>query len=70
MYKTIVLDCQGKNSSLNCEDCIVFKECNLNKKRNEEHADPVKNEDMEIFVSHVWKFSTNLAVATGWIIIN
>ncbi len=35
MYKTIVLDCQTKVDSFNCEDCIAFKECTISKNRSE-----------------------------------
>jgi len=49
MDKTIILDCQAKLASFNCEDCIVFKECTLSKKGNRNPAEALE-EDMEVFV--------------------
>ena len=53
MYKTIVLDCQAKVVSFNCEDCIAFRECTFGKKKNESRAEAEKTDNMEIFVSHI-----------------
>jgi hypothetical protein len=31
MYSTIILDCQTRTATPNCEDCIAFKECSARK---------------------------------------
>lgn len=53
MDKTIVLECQTKVVSCNCQDCIVFKECTLSKKNDEIIIDTVIAENMKTFVCHV-----------------
>jgi hypothetical protein len=31
MYQTIILDCQTIKGTLNCVDCIAYKECTIRK---------------------------------------
>jgi hypothetical protein len=50
MYKTIVLDCQTKVDSFNCEDCIVCRECTFSKNRNGRVADPIKTETLLVSI--------------------
>jgi hypothetical protein len=50
MDKTIVLDCQAKLASFNCEDCIAFKECSLSKKTGRTPTEAWET-DMEVFLN-------------------
>ena len=44
MYSAIVLDCQTKTASLNCEDCIAKKKC-ANRLQNQRQT---KKDDVSI----------------------
>ena len=37
MYHTIIIDCQTKTAETNCEDCIAYKTCTIQRKKEKEN---------------------------------